>query len=171
MPSNPKISRGRRTWSCPIQANHPLPNAACPSPEKQEFPKYLLRSEASPGQGHLRRGQGLSQPWGWMFSGRGGRSACAPISHPFCACAARCERLKEILIALLGENEPVNAAICCAKDSRPERFLLAAMIIWSRENELALPPQSDLHGGEVSEQQQSDYLGVRPCPSLEEMWV
>jgi len=47
-----------------------------------------------------------------------------------------CKQLKEILIALPGENEPANAAICCKKDSRPEHFL-TAMIIFSCENELA----------------------------------
>lgn len=171
MPSIPKSAVGGGHGAVLSRQTTPFPTLRVHLQKSRNSPNICSEVEPSPGQGHPRRGQGLSQPWGWMFSGRGGRSACAPISHPFCACAARCERLKEILIALLGENEPVNAAICCAKDSRPERFLLAAMIVWSRENELALPPQSDLHGGEVSEQQQSDYLGVRPCPSLEEMWV
>lgn len=152
IPNNPKITWGSRTWNCPVQENHPIPNAACWSPEKQKSPKYLLRSGATPGTGAPQEGTGIlldvpSTELGWLCRLRR-EVSCNHISPtPFagcCVCAVCWKQLKELLIALLGENEPVNTAIFCAKDSRPEHFL-TAMIIFSCENELALPLQSYLH--------------------------
>lgn len=178
MQVNPKVSWGRRRWNSPVQGKGPIPSAVCPPPEKQKFPEYLLRSGAIPRTGAPQEGTGTLPALGLDVLSRFfrlRREVCLAITSPTpsagcCICAACWKQLKELLIALLGENEPVNTAICCEEHSRPEHFL-AAMIIFSCENELALPLQSYLHRREVSEEQQSDYLGVRPCPSLEEMRV